>query len=143
VHKTEGGQEILREVSDFLEEKLTGQLPAPPVTLNTERAKTKEYLKKQMISLSVGCSEAEPPQENIVEQAQNQSAVSYEEVELRSVSLTIQLQPVLEDAIFHYAKECKGEIDIDQCALDFDVSQREIESALESLGEKRKIMIQR
>lgn len=142
VSKTEAGEEILKEVSAVLEQKLVEQLPAPPVPIVTEKVETRENVKKQMIALAATCSEVSQPMEN-EEERKHQTYVSYKDVELRGVSFTIQRQSSLEDAILQYAKECKGEIDIDQCALELNIPQAEVQRALESLGQKRKIMIQR
>src|SRR3989337_1534096 len=62
--------------------------------------------------------------------------------ELKRVSFTIERQPSLEDVILDYAKQ-KGEIDVDQCANELSVPHVEVEQALENLGKKRRIVIQR
>jgi division protein CdvB (Snf7/Vps24/ESCRT-III family) len=141
INKTEAGEEILKEVSAVLEQKLVEQLPAPPVSMVTEKVETKENVKRQMIALTATCSEVSQPMRND-EERKHPTYVSYKDVELRSV-FTIQRQSSLEDTILQYVKECKGEIDIDQCALELNVPQAEVKKALESLGQKRKIMIQR
>jgi len=136
--KTQASEEILREVSAVLEEKLTEQLPAPPVSVAEEKVQTRENVKKQMIALSATCSEVTQP----AEQGESESYVTYKDVELKRVSFTIERQSSLENAILDYAKN-KGEIDVDQCALELNVPHVEVEQALENLGKKRKIVIQR
>jgi len=136
--KTEASEEILREVSAVLEEKLTEQLPAPPVSIAEEKVETRENVKKQMIALTATCSEITQP----AEQGESESHVTYKDVELKRVSFTIQRQSSLEDVILDYAKN-KGEIDVNQCALELNVPHVEVEQALENLGRKRKIVIQR
>jgi len=136
--KTQASEEILREVSAVLEEKLTEQLPAPPVSLNEEKIQTRENVKKQMIALAATCSEVTQP----TEQGESESYVTYKDVELKRVSLTIERQSSLEDVILDYAKN-KGEIDVHQCALELNVPHDEVEQALENLGKKRKIVIQK
>jgi len=136
--KTEASEEILREVSTVLEEKLTEQLPAPPVSISENKVQTKENMKKQMIALAATCSEVTQP----VEPGESESYVTYKDVELKRVSYKIERQSSLEDVILSYAKN-KGEIDVHQCARELSVPHVEVEQALENLGKKRRIVIQR
>jgi division protein CdvB (Snf7/Vps24/ESCRT-III family) len=140
--KTEAGEEILKEVSSFLEEKLTEQLPAPPVSIDPQEVKpqkTQENMTKKMIALAATCSEISQPGNDSEE---SQSLFTYKDVHLRSVTIQRQPQSALEDTVLEYAKN-KGEIDVDQCAHELSVPQDEIEKALESLGKKQKILIHR
>ena len=140
--KTEAGEEILKEVSSFLEEKLTEQLPAPPVSIDPQEVKpqkTQENMTKKMIALAATCSEISQPDDDSEE---SQSLFTYKDVHLRSVTIQRQPQSALEDTVLEYAKN-KGEIDVDQCAHELSVPQDEIERALESLGKKQKILIHR
>jgi len=137
--KTEAGEEILREVSNVLEKKLTEELPAPPISVTQERSESKENV-KQMVALTATCSTSEGLEH---QEGELPTCVTYKDLELQRVSLTIQRKSSLEDAILQYAKECKGEIDIDKCALDLNVPSDEVLNALESLGTKGKIMVQR
>jgi len=142
--KTEAGEEILKEVSAVLEKQISEQLPAPPLSVVSEKVDAgRENVKKQMIALSASCSEVTQPVEQR-EQGEPQSYVTYKDVELRGLSFTIERQTSvdLEDAILQYAKE-KGEIDLDQCANELSVPHEEVEKALESLGKKQKIVVQR
>jgi division protein CdvB (Snf7/Vps24/ESCRT-III family) len=141
--KTEAGEQILKEVSSFLEEKLTEQLPAPPVSIDPQEVKpqtTQENISKKMIALSATCSEISQPGDS----EESQSFVTYKDVQVRGVSVTVQRQThsSLEETVLEYAKN-KGEIDIDQCAHELSVPQDEVEKALENLGKKQKILIQR
>ena len=141
--KTEAGEEILKEVSSFLEEKLTERLPAPPVSIGSQEVKpqtTQENMTKKMIALSATCSEISQPGDS----EESQSFVTYKDVQVRGVSVTVQrqTQSSLEETVLEYAKN-KGEIDIDQCAHEFSVPQDEIEKALENLGKRQKILIRR
>lgn len=137
--KTEASEEILKEVSAVLEEKLAEQFPTPPVSITPpERVETRENVKKQMIALSATCSEVTQP----AKQGEPESYVTYKDVELQRVSFTIARQSSLEDAILDYAKS-QGEIDVNQCAEELNVPENDVEKALESLGKKQKIMIQR
>jgi len=140
--KTEAGEEILKEVSTVLEKKLNEELPAPPTSVAIRKVDAgKENVKKQMIALSATCSEVTRPVKES-EQGERQSYVTYKDVELRGVKFTVERQKPLEDAILQYARE-KGEIDVDQCASELSVSYDEIEKALENLGKKQKILVQR
>lgn len=136
--KTEDGEKILSEVSTLLEEKLAQQLPAPPVSVSPHRAEVRENVTKQMIALSATCSEIRQP--NDAEEAP--SVVTYKDVKLRGVSFTIQKPPALEETILEHAKT-RGEIDIDQCAQEWNVPQDDIEKALENLDKKQRIVVQR
>jgi division protein CdvB (Snf7/Vps24/ESCRT-III family) len=140
--KTEAGEEILKEVSSFLEEKLAEQLPAPPVSIAPQEVnpqKTQENMTKKMIALSATCSEISQPDNDSEE---SQSLFTYKDVHLRSVTVQRQPQSSLEDTVLEYAKS-KGEIDVDQCAHELSVPQDEIKRALESLDKKQRISIQR
>jgi division protein CdvB (Snf7/Vps24/ESCRT-III family) len=141
--KTEAGEQILKEVSSFLEEKLAEQLPAPPVSIDPQEVKpqaTQENMTKKMIALSATCSEISQPGNS----EESQSFVTYKDVQVRGVSVTVQRQThsSLEETVLEYAKN-KGEIDVDECAHELSVPQDEIERALENLGKKQKILIQR
>lgn len=137
--KTEAGEEVLREVSNLLEKKLKEELPAPPISVTQERVKSRENV-KQMVALAATCSTSEQVEQ---QEGEPPTYVTYKDLEMQRVSLTIQRRSSLEDAILQYAKECKGEIDIDKCALDLNVPSDEVLNALESLGTKGKITIQR
>lgn len=139
--KTEAGEEILKEASDFLEQKLADQLPVPPIPAVPARAEApRESVKKQMIALSATCSEITQPSDER-EERESQSYVTYKDVKLREVSYRIEQQP-LEDVLLEYARD-KGEIDLEQCADELSVPHEDVQKALESLGKKQKIVIQR
>jgi hypothetical protein len=143
---TEAGEEILKEASAFLEEKLNRQLPEPPalepvkpqVIVREEPSKKPEKV-KQMVALAVSCSEVVERDE----QGETQRYVSYKDMHLREVSVASQPDSSLEEALLRYIKECKGEIDVQQCALRLNVPRREVLKALENLGAKGKIQIRK
>jgi len=137
--KTEAGDEILREVSSALERRLKEELPAPPIPVAQEKVESRENV-KQMVALAATCSTSEQIE---CQEGEPPTYVTYKDLELQRVSFTIQRKSSLEDAILQYAKECKGEIDIEKCALDLNVPSGEVVNALESLGTKGKITIQR
>jgi division protein CdvB (Snf7/Vps24/ESCRT-III family) len=142
--KTEAGEEILKEASAVLEEKLSRQLPEPP-SVGPSHAIVKEETSKQpekvrqMVALSVSCSEVVERDEK----GEPQRYVSYKDMELRGVSMTTQPNSSLEDTILEYVKKSKGEIDIKQCALQLNIPHDKVLKALENLGAKGKIQIQR
>ncbi len=139
--KTEAGEEILKEVSATLEKKIGDELPLPPMPMASGKAEApRESKKKQMIALSATCSEITQPAEER-EKGEPQAYVTYKDVKLREVSYRIEQQP-LEEVIMQYAKE-QGEIDLERCAEELSVPHEEVEKALESLGKKQKIVIQR
>ena len=140
-HRTEAGEEILKEVSATLEKRVRDELPLPPMPMPSGKAEApRESMKKQMIALSATCSEITQPTEER-EKGEPQSYVTYKDVKLREVSYRIGQQP-LEDVIMQYAKE-QGEIDLEQCANELSVPHEEVEKALENLGKKQRIVIQR
>ena len=142
---TEAGEDILKEASILLEEKLIEQLPEPPVPAQPSHVILKEepikqpQKVKQMVALSVSCSEIVERNEK----GEPQKYVSIKDVELRGVAMTTQTNPSLEDTIFEYAKKCNGEIDIKQCAHQLNVPHDEVLKTLEKLGTKGKIQIKR
>jgi len=141
IHRTEAGEEILKEVSAALEKKVGDELPLPPMQVVSGKAETpRESVKKQMIALSATCSEITQPNEER-EEGEPQSYVTYKDVKLREVSYRIEQQP-LEEVILQYARE-RGEIDLEQCANELSVPHEDLEKALENLGKKQKILIQR
>ena len=131
--KTPGSEEILKEASTILKEKLATRLPEPPTSLTvTEKAKPVEEV-RQAVALVASCSEA-------YEQRDSQDYV-YKDMELQRLSLRIQRSSSLEDRVLEYAKRCKGQLDVAQCAVELNVSSRDVEKALESLGAQGKIEI--
>jgi division protein CdvB (Snf7/Vps24/ESCRT-III family) len=144
--KTEAGEEILKEASSFLEEKLSRQLPEPPeltrrtpqVIVKEKPARQSEKV-KQMVALAVSCSEVVQRGD----EGETQRYVSYKDMKLREVSVTTQPNSSLEDAILEYIKRCKGEINVKECALQLNIPCDEVLKALENLGAKGKIQIQR
>ena len=136
--KTPGGKEVLKEVSEFLEQKLTEKLPEPPVSVPVREKPPPQRVEKvrQMVALTASCSE-------VCEQREPQTFVSYKDMELQRVSLRVQESSSLEDTVLEYARKSQGQIDIAQCALELNVPYGEVERALEKLGAQGKIKIER
>ena len=138
--KTPGGEEILKEVSSFLEERIVKKLPEPPTVLETRESEPAAV--KQMVALATACSQTvgrQTIEENVGNSSQN--LFSYKNAEIQEVTLTVE-KSLLEDALLEYAKKSKGEIDLIQCSLELETPYSEIEKALESLGAKGKIKIE-
>lgn len=138
--KTLAGEEVLKEVSAFLEERLSEELPQPPVpVIMKETIKPKV---RQMVALTAGCPEIEVQTEG---EPEKQAAYR----DLQGVSFTInQASPPeetspLEDIVLDYAKRYKGEVDVTRCADELNVPPEEVTKALKSLGAKGVIQIQR
>ena len=133
--KTPGGEEVLAEVAEFLEEQITEKLPEPPVSapvIETPQPKQRVVQKRKMVALTASCSEVSEPEIS-------QSFVAFKETEVKRVALTVNED--LEQSVLDYAKRRAGQLDIGQCATELQVACGEIEKALESLGVKGKIKI--
>jgi len=137
--KTPGGEEIIKEVSRFLEQKLTDELPEPPATLETPEAEKTTL--KEMVALTANCSQA-IGNETVMEPGRNssQTLFSFKKAEIQEFSLKVD-KSSLEDILLEYVKKRDGEIDLNRCSVDLQTSYGEIEKALESLGAKGKIKI--
>lgn len=138
--KTPGGEEILQEVSNYLEQKLVETLPEPPATM-TIREPEKVPV-KEMVALAANCSQT-IGQETVDESDGNssQTLFSYKKAEISEISLKIE-NPQLEDVLLEYVRKSKGEIDIARCSVDLDTSYEDVVKALENLGAQGKIKIE-
>jgi len=134
---TPGGEEILKEVSSFLEQKVAEKLPEPPITIETPR----ETPIKQMIALAATCSQAIGQETVETETVSSQNLFSFKKAEVQEVSLKVE-KPSLEDVLFEYVKKSQGEVDLMQCSVELDASCEEIEKALQDLGAKGKIIVE-
>jgi division protein CdvB (Snf7/Vps24/ESCRT-III family) len=132
--KTPGGEEVLKEVSAFLEQKLTEELPEPPISAPVMEKSRRMETVKQLVALTATCSE-------VCEQTEPRNYVSYKDTELKRVSFMVQES--LAETVLEYAKKREGQIDISQCAFDLNVPCGEVEKALEKLGMQGKITIER
>ena len=138
--KTPEGEEIIKEVSGFLERKLAEELPEPPATLET--SETEKTTLKEMVALAANYSQAIGHQ--TVEEStgdSSQTLFSYKKAEIQEISLTVE-KPSLEDVLLEYVKKSNGEIDLKRCSVDLKTSYEEIEKTLQSLGTKGKIKIE-
>ena len=135
--KTPGGQEILREVNAVLEQRLNEQLPEPPA-LEALRKKESEPI-REMVALVAGCPESYEDEKRETPEA----FLSIKDLKMQSISLRIQHSESLEKKLLEYIKQCKGQIDVTNCALELKIPPNEVERTLESLGAKGKIIIEK
>jgi division protein CdvB (Snf7/Vps24/ESCRT-III family) len=137
--KTPGGEEILKEVSSFLEQKLTETLPEPPGTSLPSEEKTSV---KELVALSTNCSQV-IGRKTIDETGKDssQTLFSYKKAEIKEISLKVEKSSI-EDMLLEYVRKSNGEIDLTRCSSDLKTSNEEIEKALENLGTKGKIKIE-
>ncbi len=141
--KTEAGEEVLNEVSSFLEQRLSDSLPEPPEAIAAEE---KAAPIRELVALSasssqvVGRKTTEATGMEFGEEA-SKTLFSYKKSEIKEISLTVE-KPSIEDMLLEYVKKSNGEIDLTRCSSALNTSNEEIEKALESLGTKGKIKIE-
>ena len=141
-NKTEGGEEILREVSTFLQQKIEDTLPEPPTTEPKAEVKQKATPVRELVALSASTSSfVGHKAADEYKQQSSQTVFSYKKQEIKEISLTVQ-KPSIEDMLLEYVRKSNGEIDLTRCSSELKTSNKEIEQALESLGSKGKIKIE-
>jgi hypothetical protein len=135
--KTADGQEILKEVNMVLEQQLSEQLPQPPAQEKLVELEQPRQEIKEMVALVTGGSDpyGEEPKE------MSEAFLSIKDLKMQSISLRIQRPELLEDKLLEYIKQCGGQIDVTECALELKIPPKEVENTLESLGAKGKIII--
>jgi hypothetical protein len=137
--KTAGGEEVLNEVSSFLEQKLSEALPEPPEASLSE-GKTPSI--RELVALSASSSQVighKTTEE--IGMDPSKTLFSYKKSEIKEISLTVE-KPSIEDMLLEYVKRSNGEIDLTRCSSDLKASNEDIEKALESLGTQGKIRIE-
>jgi division protein CdvB (Snf7/Vps24/ESCRT-III family) len=130
--KTPGGEEVLAEVAEYLEEQITEKLPEPPTAAPVMETPQPKRVAKKMVALTASCSEISEPRKH-------QNYISYKDTEMKRITWTVNND--LEESVLEYAKRREGELDITQCANELNVACGEIEKALEQLGVKGRIKI--
>jgi len=134
--KTPAGEEILKEVNNAIEQRLTEQLPEPPASeAFTEAPSTKEKI-REMVALAIGCPESSQPKNETSE-----AVLSIKDVKMQSISLTIKQGESIEEKILEHIKQCKGQLDLTECAISLKIPPKEVEKTLKKLGEEGKIII--
>ena len=138
--KTPGGQEILNEVSCYLERKLAENLPEPPAAVKTSNAEGTTI--KEMVAIASGLTE-NLGHKTVDESGKDssQTLFSYKKSEIKEISLKVE-NSKLEDILLDYVKRSNGQIDLERCSVDLETSNEEIEKALHSLGSQGKIRVE-
>jgi len=135
--KTEGGQEILHEVSTLLERKLADSLPEPPMFSSKET----ESPIKELVALTANSSGMTESETNEFVRDASKALFSYKKSEIKEISFKVE-KPSLEDVLLEYVRKSNGEIDLTRCSSDLKSSNEEIQRTLETLGTKGKIKIE-
>lgn len=135
--KTEGGQEVLQEVSTYLERKLADSLPEPPV-FSSKQSSSKI---KELVALTASSSEMMEDEANEFVRDASKALFSYKKSEIKEISFQVE-KPNLEDVLLEYVRKSNGEIDLTRCSSDLKTSNEQIQKTLESLGTKGKIKIE-
>jgi division protein CdvB (Snf7/Vps24/ESCRT-III family) len=147
--KTEGGEEILKEVSTFIERKIVQDLPEPPATafVPANAVKAPKAPVKELVALSTSTSEVFGAKE-LKESGfdVSKTLISYKKSEVKEITVEIK-QPIskqqkLEEALFEYLRKRNGELDLPHCSSELNTSNTEIERALENLGTQGKIKLE-
>jgi division protein CdvB (Snf7/Vps24/ESCRT-III family) len=140
-YRTAGGQEILKEVSCYLQQKAEETLPEPPAMMKIPEAEHTTI--KEMIAISSEMSKT-AGQKTVEgsERDSSQTLFSYKKSEIKEISLKVDGSQKLEDVLLDYVKKSNGQIDMSRCSVDLETSNEEIEKALQSLGSKGKIKIE-
>jgi division protein CdvB (Snf7/Vps24/ESCRT-III family) len=146
-HKTEGGEEILKEVSAFIEQKLAADLPEPPASVSAKTIKTPHAPIRERVALSASASEVFSAKE--VKESGfdvSKTLISFKS-EVKEITMEVK-QPVsskqrtLEEVLLDYVRKCDGELDLMRCSSELKTTDAEIERALENLGTQGKIKIE-
>ena len=141
--KTAAGEEVLDEVSCYLERKLSESLPEPPAAIAAEE---KAAPIRELVALSasssqmVGRKTTEKTGTDFSAEA-SKTLFSYKKSEIKEISLTVE-KPSIEDMLLEYVRKSNGEIDLTRCSNALKTSNEEIEKALESLGTQGRIKIE-
>lgn len=138
--KTPGGEEVLSQVSSFLEQRISQNLPEPPVTQKIPESEKATL--EEMLALASNSSEKKISK--VSEESgrdSSQTLISYKKSEIKEISLKVE-NSQLEDVLLDYVRRSNGQIDMERCSVDLETSNEDIEKALESLGSKGKIKIE-
>jgi len=137
--KTEAGEEILKEVSCFMEKKLAETLPEPPIISPTPMKERTPI--REMVALTASSSQVfgKKMSEESGFNPEN-TLITYRKSEIKEISLKVQ-KPT-EDVLLEYVRRMNGEIDMGRCSSELNISNEEIERALENLGNQGKIKIE-
>jgi len=129
---TSASEEIMKEVSEFLQQRVAEKLPEPPISASALKETESGKNVKQMVALTAGCSSKAGDRE--------QPSKAY--VEMQRLSLTVERSSSLEDMVLEYSEKHDGRVEIMKCARELNVSPKDVEEALEKLGAQGKVEIQ-
>ncbi len=144
--KTEGGEEILKEVSCFMEQKLAENLPEPPVSAPAAPVKAKAPAApiREMVALTASSSQVfggKTKEETGFDP--EKCMFSYKKSEIKEFSVKVEKPtPNLEEVLLEYVRKTNGEIDLGRCSSELNTSNDAIERALQNLGTQGKIKIE-
>ena len=138
---TPAGEQILNEVSSFLEKRLAEKLPEPPAAPEAPKLEQARTQIKQMVALAAACSQTVGGERVESEKGLSENLISFRKAEIQEISLKVG-KPSLEDALLEYVRKSGGEIDLIRCSRDLGASYEEVEKALQSLGAKGKVKIE-
>jgi division protein CdvB (Snf7/Vps24/ESCRT-III family) len=138
--KTEAGEEILKEVSCFMEQKLAETLPEPPAAAPVKEKAPMPI--KELVALTASSSQMFSSKSYAEEGFDpEKTLITYRKSEIKEISLKVQ-KPPLEEVLLEYVRKMNGEIDMGRCSSELNTSNAEIERALETLGSQGKIRIE-
>ena len=141
--KTEGGEEILNEVTSFMEQKIAETLPEPPAASPVKEPVKEKTPIREMVALTATSSHIIGHKTTEETGFDPEKALfSYKKQEIKEFTVTVPSSQVLEDMVLQYVRKTNGEIDLSRCSSELQTSNSEIERALESLGTKGKIKIE-
>ena len=138
---TPAGEQILKEVSSFLEKRLAEKLPEPPTTPEAPKLEQARTQIKQIVALAAACSQTVGGETVESKEGLSENLISFRKAEIQEISLKVG-KPSLEDALLEYVRKSGGEIDLIRCSRDLGASYEEVEKALQSLGAKGKVKIE-
>jgi len=145
--KTEAGEEILKEVSNFIEQKINETLPEPPALTPLKEKlveKTPQAPIREMVALTASSSQVFGQQ--TFEQSgfdPEKTLFSYKKSEVKEFSVKVEKTTAeFEEILLAYVRKTKGEIDLSRCSSELQTSSEEIERTLENLGSKGKIKLE-
>jgi division protein CdvB (Snf7/Vps24/ESCRT-III family) len=142
--KTEAGEEILKEVSCFMEQKLAETLPEPPISAPVKEKAPSTPI-REMVALTASSSQVfgqKSREESGFDP--EKTLFSYKKSEIKEFSVKVE-KPAsrdLEEVLLEYVRKTNGEIDLGRCSTELKTSNEEIERALENLGTQGKIKIE-
>ncbi|MDR2202851.1 MAG: hypothetical protein LBE76_00805 [Nitrososphaerota archaeon] len=143
-HKTEGGEEILKEVTAFMEHKLNQDLPVPPTSppVSTVKAPSAPVKERVALTASGGSFGGVDDDESEFDVSKTLISFKTEVKEITMVKQSVSKQRTLEEVLYDYVIKRNGDIDLSKCSSELNVTNTEIERALESLGSQGKIKLE-